>query len=220
MKSLKRSLLVLAVLLTVAAGIYWQWHLASERLPGIASGNGRLEATEIDVATKLQGRIESVLVQEGDLVKEGQVLARIDAAVLRAQLRAAEAEKRRAEEDLNVARALIVQRESEYDLAQKILQRSDQLLRKTTIDQNQFDRDQSAERAAKAIWIAAQAQATSAGAAIDSAAAQIERIKADLDDTVLKSPCLGRVQYRLAEPAKCLPQVARSSRSSTSPTST
>jgi HlyD family secretion protein len=39
------------------------------------------------VAAKQQGRVEAVLVQEGDMVKEGQLLARIDSAVLEAQLR-------------------------------------------------------------------------------------------------------------------------------------
>jgi HlyD family secretion protein len=42
---------------------------------GLVSGNGRIEATEIDVATKLPGRVTAMLVDEGDFVKAGQPLA-------------------------------------------------------------------------------------------------------------------------------------------------
>ena len=69
------------------------------------------------MATKQEGRVEAVLVREGDMVEPGQVLARMDAAVLEAQLHQAEAEKRRAEEERNVAVAIAAQRENEHALA-------------------------------------------------------------------------------------------------------
>ena len=59
---------------------------------GLAVGNGRLEATEIDVATTLGGRVEAVKVQEGDRVEAGQELARMDTRALQAGLRQAQAE--------------------------------------------------------------------------------------------------------------------------------
>ena len=43
--------------------------------PGFASGNGRIEATEYDVASKRAGRLAMVLVGEGTLVEPGQVIA-------------------------------------------------------------------------------------------------------------------------------------------------
>lgn len=68
---------------------YLGWmYFQPEKLPdGIAGSNGRIEATEIDVAAKIAGRIESVLVHEGDFVTAGQTLARMDTAVLNAELR-------------------------------------------------------------------------------------------------------------------------------------
>ena len=60
--------------------------------PGFASGNGRLEATEVDVATKIAGRLSELGPREGDMVEAGAVVARFDADDLRAQLRAAEAQ--------------------------------------------------------------------------------------------------------------------------------
>jgi HlyD family secretion protein len=45
---------------------------------GFASGNGRIEATQYDIATKHAGRIAEVLVREGDMVRQDQFLARMD----------------------------------------------------------------------------------------------------------------------------------------------
>lgn len=61
---------------------------------GFAAGNGRVEAVEIDVATRTPGRIADVLVAEGDFVTAGQILVRMDTDVLAAQRREAEAQLR------------------------------------------------------------------------------------------------------------------------------
>lgn len=104
MKDLRKILIIAVVLAAIGGGWFvWKKSQASNLPPGIAFGNGRIEATEVDVATKQQGRVEAVLAREGDMVQEGQVLARMDAAALRAQLQEAEADKLRAETDRNVA---------------------------------------------------------------------------------------------------------------------
>jgi HlyD family secretion protein len=59
--------------------------------PDIASGNGRIEATEIDVDAKIAGRIKQILVNEGDFIKADQVLVRMDIATLQARRNEAEA---------------------------------------------------------------------------------------------------------------------------------
>ncbi len=51
-----------------------------------ASSNGRIEATEIDVAAKIPGRIDKILVNEGDFVNTGQIVAVMDLKTLKAQL--------------------------------------------------------------------------------------------------------------------------------------
>lgn len=205
-KGLAKFFVIVALVIAAGVGAFiWKTHQTPSLPSGIASGNGRIEATEVDVATKQQGRVEEVAVKEGDMVKEGQVLARMDAAVIQAQLREAEAEKLRAETDRNVAAALVGQRESELDLSGKILTRTRQLFQQRSVEQNQLDKDQSAEQTARALLEAAKAQVASASAAIESAAAKIEKVKADIADTVLRSPRPGRVEYRLAEPGEVLP---------------
>jgi len=189
----------------VAAGVLWWMNAPPGRYPGIASGNGRLEATEVDVATKLQGRVASVRVEEGDLVQAGQVIAEMDASVLTAELHEAQAERRRAEAERDVAIATIAERRSAVALAEKELQRTQQLYARGVVEPRELDRYQTAQLMAQAMVEAAVAQQKSAEAAITSYAAKIERIQADLADSVLKSPRLGRVQYRLAEPGEVLP---------------
>ena len=55
--------------------------------PGIASGNGRLEADEIDIDTKFAGRIAKLFADEGDMVRAGQVVAVMDTRDLEASLK-------------------------------------------------------------------------------------------------------------------------------------
>jgi HlyD family secretion protein len=84
---------------------------------GFASGNGRIEATEYDIATKRAGRIATVVAQEGDMVQPGQVLASMDTRDLEADLQEAVAQAAQAREDRRRALAAITQRESEVQSA-------------------------------------------------------------------------------------------------------
>lgn len=224
---------IAVVALVVAAGITAWLVLRPPALPeGIASANGRIEATEIDIAAKIAGRIEAILVDEGEFVRAGQALARMDTAVLQAQRREAEAERQRAriavetaeslvtqrQAEANAARALIAQREAELDAARKRFARTRELAAKGAVSEAQLDDDRAAAEAARAAVAASQAQAAAAQAAIgqarsnvvaaqsavDAARATIERIQADIDDSVLTSPRDGRVQYRVAQPGEVL----------------
>jgi HlyD family secretion protein len=84
---------------------------------GFTSGNGRIEATEYDIATKRPGRIATVAVREGDMVEAGQVLGRMDTRDLEADLHEAEAQSAQAREDRRRALAAVTQRESEVQSA-------------------------------------------------------------------------------------------------------
>ena len=85
--SMRSKLIALAVLAGVAGGGVYAWTALRHKGPGpgFVSGNGRLEATEIDVAAKLGGRVQDILVSEGDQVEAGQTLAHMQVATLEAQ---------------------------------------------------------------------------------------------------------------------------------------
>ena len=200
-----RSTLILGVLLLVVAGAsIWWFYVRIPPLVGFGSGNGRLEVQEIDVATKFPGRIAEVLVDEGDSVQVGQVVARMDTSSLNAQVREAEAQVQRARQGQVTAKALIAQRRSEALLAERDLERARALYVNANISAKDHDRARSAMDTAKAATTQAEAQSTEADAAIAAALAQKERIQVDLKDSVLTAPRSGRVQFRLAEPGEVL----------------
>lgn len=203
---------------------WWGWQKLSDDGLGKAfvNGNGRIEATEIDIATKLAGRIDSILAQEGDFVEKGQTLARMQLDVLQAQreeaVAAAEAQVALKQSDAAAAQALVSQRASELDAAQRRLKRSQTLSREGAASFQELDDDQASERGAQAALAATQAQAKAAEAAITAAQAQlvgaqasvtaagatVARIEADIRDSELKSPRDGRVQFRVAQPGEVL----------------
>ena len=98
----------------IAAGIVLWLLLRPADLPeGIVSGNGRIEATEIDISAKAPGRIADILADEGDLVKAGQVVAHMDVDVLNAQRAEAQAQLAQARTAVETAQSQVVQRQSE-----------------------------------------------------------------------------------------------------------
>jgi HlyD family secretion protein len=79
-------------LLAAAGGAYWWKQHQAQLPPSIVWGNGRIEADEIDIDTKYAGRIAQLFAHEGDMVKAGQVLARMDTRDLEASLKKSEAQ--------------------------------------------------------------------------------------------------------------------------------
>jgi HlyD family secretion protein len=230
--SRKRLLFIILVVL-IGAGFYAWKELGGSDLPeGIARGNGRIEAVEIDVSTKTAGRIREILVREGDFVEPGQVLARMDTVQLEARKREAEAQLQRAtiaigtahslvaqrEAERRAAVAVVAQRQAEVDAAARRLARSEQLAASNTVSIQTLDDSRAAYEGARAAVGAAQAQLAASDAAIsaartqvvdaeasvDAARASIESIVADINDSTLIAPRAGRVQYRIAEPGEVL----------------
>lgn len=191
--------------LFVAIAIGWWLYHRSPLPEGFAAGNGRLEAEEIHIATKLPGRVAEVLVDEGDEVEVAQVLARMDTNVLQAELHRASALLRGVEQRRNAAAAVTAERRSQCRLAGKELKRAISLFEQHVGSEQQVDIQSSRFETAEAACDAAHAALVDAEAAIDAGAAQVERIEADIADGILLAPRSGRIQYRLAEPGEVLP---------------
>jgi HlyD family secretion protein len=223
----KRILLLVAVAVAIAGFIAWKV-LAGPDLPeGIAAGNGRLEANELFVSAKIPGRIKEVLVNEGDTVVPGQVVARLDTEELEASLRQAEAQiaqardtERAAAADIgtkraqvNVRRAQIEAKQADFSYASQQLSRSRGLVPTGAVSQQEMQLD-SAQMlssraqvassradlaAAQADLAQAQAMAGRTSSTIQAAAAEADRIRAQIKDAVLVAPIRGRIERRLAE---------------------
>jgi HlyD family secretion protein len=187
---------------------------------------------EIDIATKTAGRLTAVLVNEGDFVAAGQVLAQMDTDVLNAQLREAGAEILRAkaavaaakhtvtqrESEKAAADSLVEQRDAELDIASMQLARAQRVSGTGAMSEEEIDTYRSNFHSATAAVSSAKADVARGDAAIataqslvieeeasvDAAQAKFERLQADVNDCTLRSPRDGRVQYRIAQPGEVL----------------
>jgi HlyD family secretion protein len=198
----------LGLLLAAAAGAgggwYW-WQQQHDALPpGIASGNGRIEAEQVDVATRISGRVEAVLVEEGAMVRAGQVLARMDTRELEAMLRQAEAQARQMRRTLEARLAAAAQQRSQLTLAEAELERTRSLVQGGWATRQSLDQRVSARDGAAAALAAATAQIEEAAQAIQAADEAAERVRTQIADSTLVAPLTGRVQYRLAQPGEVL----------------
>jgi HlyD family secretion protein len=108
----KRRLLTLALIIVgTGAAMLTQMRGQDETLPaGIVTGNGRIEAEEVDIAPAASGRVAEINVGEGELVDKGQVLARMDTDELAAEHDRAAAEVAFQREMLAEAQAVVAQR--------------------------------------------------------------------------------------------------------------
>lgn len=203
--SVGKSFLVLSIAVVAGIGIYRFYQQRNGNLPaGFASGNGRLEATEVDVATKIAGRLAALTPKEGDFVEAGVAVARLDADDLQAQLRSAQALVQQAAKVGDESRAGVRKSQSDLKLADKTLQRSEELVGKGFISRSKLDADQTGVAGAQAGMAQAQSRVAEADASLKAAQAKAESLQATLDDMVLRAPISGRVLYRLAEPGEVL----------------
>lgn len=233
-----RFLPALVVVALALAGWYgWQHFAADPDDSAFIVGNGRIEATEVDIATRLPGRVDEILVDEGAFVKAGQVLATMQVHTLEAQLREARAQRQQAINAVATAQAQVTMRQSdkaalaaqvrraeaELHAAQQRLGRSETLARQGAASAQMLDDDRTRARSAEAGLAAARAQAASGDASIIAAEAQVisaqsqveaidatlERIQVEIDDSQLRAPRDGRVQFRVAQPGEVLPAGGR-----------
>jgi HlyD family secretion protein len=207
----KKRLVAGMVVALLAGGSIFAWRqLKPAGLPeSFAVGNGRIEATEIDIVTKAAGRIKEILVHDGDVVEAGQVVARMDTQTLEAELRQAQAQVRQAQQTKATATAIVAQRESakataaavvaqresakataaavvaqresELALADKELTRSQQLAFKGAGSQQQLDTDYTRHKNTMAALRAAQSQLLEAQAAIAATKSQAAEAQSALE---------------------------------------
>ena len=209
-KSTLKSVSMLAALALVGGAVLYAWQTLqpeslSDQLPAsITYGNGRIEATEYDIATKLPGRLVDVLAQEGDMVKAGQSLAIVDSDDLKAQLREANAGLREATLSREYALAIVDQHQSELNFAQSELKRSLQLEKSGNIPKDKVDQQRTIFTSATAALKAAKVKVVLSDAGIEAAQARIQRLQSNINDSTLITPIDGRILYRLAEPGEVL----------------
>ena len=202
--------LLLVIILVLGGGITWYIDYSKY----INTDDAHLEANNVSVSSKMLGRINQVFAEEGDLVKQGQLIVVLDSTDLVAQKNQAIANELQVE-------AAVAQSEAKYqfDLKNSKVQeitlsrtqgdfdRAKTQFKSDVITQEQYDHIKKALETAQAQLEADHSQAKvssmlikSTQAAVESAKAQISVIQTMINNTKLYAPCNGVVGKRWLMP--------------------
>ncbi|HTL58505.1 MAG TPA: secretion protein HlyD [Candidatus Limnocylindrales bacterium] len=225
----RRIPVVLAVVVVAGFVVWFIYTKQAESKSRTLQLFGNVDIREVNLGFRVSGRLTQVLRDEGDEVRPGQVLARLDdepyrrevdesraqVAALRAHLDLLEAGNR--PQEIAQARALVREREATAANAERLFKRQDELLGTKAVSIQQRDDSEAGYREAEARLKSASEQLNllEAGFRIEDIAqakADIARAQATLanaelrvEDTILKAPSDGYVLTRAQEPGAILP---------------
>ncbi|MBW3559313.1 MAG: HlyD family efflux transporter periplasmic adaptor subunit [Proteobacteria bacterium] len=152
----------------------------------IAQGKADVEGGIIQIAARRGGVVEAVLVQEGDTVRRGQVLARQEDDELRLAVSRSEAEVAQARAQIATAQVALNSAQREYDRLQS-------LASKNIIAGQRLD-------AARDKIMEARAQIEAQQAGVQTALARLNEARFELEKTIIRAPEDGRIVRRYANP--------------------
>lgn len=213
--------LVYTTVILLAAGIATVTALSLQSTPVLRTG--QIEVREIDIASKIPGRVERINVREGDRVEAGHELFSLTDREVRAKVAQAEGAVHSAQaqwnmtrrgtrpEQLAMAERKLAAARSQYVLAEKTHARMRGLHTDSLISDQEFDVIGQKLEAARAAMEAAEAQCAMArtGARTEEkamaegqyqrAAQTLEEARSYLDESRIFSPVSGIVQKRLVD---------------------
>jgi membrane fusion protein, multidrug efflux system len=182
----RKAKIVIPVLLVLIIGAvaFGKWYLG--RRDFVSTDDAFVDGNRVTVSAKILGRISTLGADEGDTVKSGMVLVRIDDTDLRAQEAQAQASLRLAGENQKLAAV-------SFTRAQDDFKRAEQQYRDKVIPKEQFDHAQNELDAARTKQSIASAQ-------IATAHAQVQVVESQLLNTTILAPMNGVVSKRWALP--------------------
>lgn len=174
----------------------------------LVSASGRIfPKTEVKISSDVSGEIVELYIQEGDSVKQGQLLARVDPEAVQSQVERATANVNSAKAQLANARAQVensraqkAQIEANLTNAQEIFKRNKQLRDQGAISQAEFETSQASLRSFEANLQSAEASIRSsiesvraAEFGVQSAEATARELRTSLNRTSIYAPVTGIV---------------------------
>lgn len=146
------------------------------------------------VASKVTGKVVEVMLEEGQKVNAGQVIARLDDSNSRATVAEANAQ-------LQQSQAGLVSAQTAYDDAKPIFERSQKQRDAAVISAQSFDESHAQFNASHNSLLVAQS-------AVDSARAAVAVAQRNLDDTVVRAPFSGVVTEKAAQPGEMVSPIS------------
>lgn len=218
---------VATLLFAVAAWVYGRppladaWQVRSEPLTRTVQFSARVATqSRVDIGSTITGRVAEVLVDEGDAVRAGQPLVRLEQQEWQAALNQARFNEEQAQARVNglrssgrvQAQAALAQAEANERTAQTELSRVQQQVAQGFVSASRRDEAERTLAVARAQLQAAQAQAQAnaeggadvrqAQAQWDSARAGLALAQAKLEQAEVKAPAAARVLLREVEPGQ------------------
>ena len=158
------------------------------------SANGKIQpAKDIKISPYISGEVVELFVKEGDFVKKGFKLAKIDPEIYISTYEKIEASLKTAQANEANAKARLTQSKSQFRKSELDFNRSETLFKKDVISQADFDAAQSSYEVARADVIAAEENLKSSQFQVSSARASVKEARENLNRTSIYAPNDGTV---------------------------
>lgn len=147
--------------------------------------------TEVKIAPEVSGEITMLDVEEGDSVKKGDVLVKINAAIYSSLVNQASASVEQSKASVANTKELMAQAESQYQLALATYNRNKKLHEQKVISQLEFEQGEASYKSAKAAYEASRATAAGGKFNIEGAMAGLSQARENLQRTTIIAPTSG-----------------------------
>jgi HlyD family secretion protein len=144
--------------------------------------------TEVKIAPEVSGEITLLNVQEGDSVKRGDVLVKINPAIYNSLVNQAEASVQQTRASASNTKEMMAQSESQYELALATYNRNKKLYDQKIISQLEFEQSVASFKSAKATLDAAKASTSGGTYSIQGAQAGLSQARENLQKTTITAP--------------------------------
>ena len=182
---MKKFRILFLIIIVVGLVLYFLLKTKGEKNKNQISASGTIEITEVEISSKLSGRIEKLWVNEGDSVTKEQVLIELEKKELQAQLKQAEAA-------YQVSLAQLSQSRSSSDNLKTNLERIKELFKAGSTTQQQLDDLETKYQVAKE-------QLNSATHLVKQNDANIGLVKVNIENSIIKSPTSGIILSKNTE---------------------
>jgi len=176
----KKRIIIPVIAFLIASGFAYYWYLGT--LGFVSTDDAFVDGNRLAMSSKILGRITNLYGDEGDSVKSGEVLVRIDSTDLTAQKNQIISSLKLAEVNLQLSKVGLEKAQEDYNRAQ--IQFKSNIIPKEQLDH--------AEKASQS----ASAQVEIDKSKIDNAKAQLEVIKTQLKNTTIYSSMEGVIAKR------------------------